>query len=158
MLSRFATFALVLLGTVQATPVGLATSLTPTVDLVSAADGVPVLDLVKDSVSAHPNSTVGKDGVHSNAVDQIYPAVFFLCRSSGCGSCTGYDLSIQPHGVCLTGGFNFFSMFISQPSNEGLPFAIYTGPAGCSSFAQVPVVNTCYNAANYVGWDFELIP
>ncbi|RPD58775.1 hypothetical protein L226DRAFT_576905 [Lentinus tigrinus ALCF2SS1-7] len=158
MLFSLTTLALALLGTVQATPVAPATSITPLVDLVSADEKIPVLDLTKDSVSAHPNATLGTMPGKTGGADQIYPASLFFCRSTGCGSCTGYDLSIQPHDVCLTPGFNFVSMFISQPSNEGLPFAIYTGPSGCASFAQVPVVNTCYNAVNYIGWDFELIP
>ncbi|RPD58786.1 hypothetical protein L227DRAFT_601772 [Lentinus tigrinus ALCF2SS1-6] len=156
MLFSLTTLALALLGTVQATPVAPATSVTPFVDFVSADSSIPVLDLHKDSVSAHPNATLGTG--KSSGADQIYPASLFFCRSTGCGSCTGFDASIQPHQVCLTPGFNFVSMFISQPSNEGLPFAFYTGPVGCASFAQVPVVNTCYNAVNYVGWDFELIP
>ncbi|KAI0699610.1 hypothetical protein C8T65DRAFT_298927 [Cerioporus squamosus] len=160
MLFTFTTLALALIGTVEATPVAASgTAVTPFVDGVNAAASVPVLPgLALGSVATHGNVTVGKDGVHSDSVNAVYPASIFLCRSTNCGSCTGYDLSIQPHSTCLTGGFNFVSVFINQPSNQGLPFAVYTGPAGCASFAQVPVVNTCYNANNYIGWDFELIP
>ncbi|RPD59136.1 hypothetical protein L227DRAFT_576362 [Lentinus tigrinus ALCF2SS1-6] len=158
MLFSLTALALALLGTVQATPLARATTLTPLVDSVSADSSIPVLDLHKDSVSAHPNATLSTGAAKSDAADQIYPASLFFCRSTSCGSCTGYDLSIQPHETCLTPDFDFVSIFISQPSNEGLPFAIYTGPVGCGSFAQVPLVNTCYNAVNYIGWDFELIP
>ncbi|RPD58770.1 hypothetical protein L227DRAFT_176559 [Lentinus tigrinus ALCF2SS1-6] len=154
MLFSLATLALAFVGAVQAVPV--TDTLTPTVDSVSV-DAATVLDLSLGSVSPKGNVTVGKDGVHVDAASATYPATLFLCRSSSCGSCTGYDLSIQRHNTCLTGGFNFYSMYISQPSNSGLPYAVYTGPSGCGSFAQVPAVNTCYRT-NYVGWDFELIP
>ncbi|KAI0683283.1 hypothetical protein C8T65DRAFT_784445, partial [Cerioporus squamosus] len=143
----------------QATPVAASTTLTPIVDAVSAASGIPVASLELGSISAHANSTtVGQGGAHADAGDAIYPATIFLCKESGCASCTGYDLSIQPHQTCLAPGFNFLSVHINQPSNAGLPFGVYTGPIGCSSFAQVPAVNTCYNAANYIGWDFKLTP
>ena len=140
----------------QANPVARETTLTPTVDAVSAANGIPVATLELGSVSAHGNVTVGAAGVYASSADAIYPATLFVCRALGCGSCTGYDLSIQPHNTCLVPGFNFVSAYINQPSNEGLPYAVYTGPTGCGSFAQVPVVNTCYDASNYIGADFKL--
>ncbi|KAI0684479.1 hypothetical protein C8T65DRAFT_821218 [Cerioporus squamosus] len=158
MLFTLSTIALALLPAVQATPVAMGTTLHPIVQDVSAAAGVPIVGLDLGSVAAHGNVTVSKGGAHADSADAIYPAAIFFCTSYNCASCAGYDLSVQPHEVCLTPGFNFVSMFISQPSNEGLPFAIYTGPSGCGAFAQVPVVNTCYNANNYIGWDFELYP
>ncbi len=159
MLFTFTTLAIALAGTVQATPVAADTTLTPTVDAVSAANGNPIVDLILGSVSAHANSTgVGKGGPHADSSLAVYPATIFLCKESGCGSCTGYDLGIQPHQTCLVPGFNFMSVTINQPSNQGLPFGVYTGPIGCSTFAQVPQVNTCYNANNYIGWDFKLTP
>ncbi|TFK88016.1 hypothetical protein K466DRAFT_598996 [Polyporus arcularius HHB13444] len=157
MLFTFVTLALALLSAVQATPVASGTTVHPVVDSVSADGTLPVVGLALGSAGVHGNVTVGTSGVHGDSVNAVYPATIFLCRSTGCGSCTGFDLSIQPHQTCLTGGFNYVSAFINQPSNQGLPFAVYTGPSGCGSFAQVPVVNTCYNA-NYVGWDFELLP
>ena len=152
----FTTLVIALAGAVQATPAAAATAVTPTIDLVSVDAKVHVVDLSKDSVTEHPNVTLGTGG--ADTVGAIYPATLFLCRTSGCGSCTGYDLSIQPHNTCLGPGFNFVSAYINQPSNQGLPYAVYTGPVGCGSFAQLPLVNTCYNAANYIGADFELTP
>ncbi|RPD76931.1 hypothetical protein L226DRAFT_433016, partial [Lentinus tigrinus ALCF2SS1-7] len=108
------------------------------------------------SVSPHGNVTAGAAGVHTSSADAIYPATIFVCRALGCGSCTGYDLSIQPHNTCLVPGFTFVSAYINQPSNQGLPYAVYTGPSGCGSFAQIPLVNTCYDASNYIGADFKL--
>ena len=158
MLFTLTSLALALVGAVQANPVVRETSLTATVDGVSAANGIPVATLELGSVSAHGNVTVGAEGLHASSADAIYPATIFVCRALGCGSCTGYDLSIQPHNTCLGPGFNFVSAYINQPSNQGLPYAVYTGPVGCGSFAQLPLVNTCYNAANYIGADFELTP
>ena len=152
----FTTLVIALAGAVQATPAAAATAVTPTIDLVSVDAKVPVVDLSKDSVTEHPNVTLGTGG--ADAVGAIYPATLFLCRTSGCGSCTGFSLDGMTHNVCFDGGFSFVSMFISQPSNQGLPYAIYTGPLGCGSFAQVPVVNTCYNALNYIGFDWVLTP
>ncbi len=159
MLFTFTIIIIALIGAFQATPVAPDATLTPTVDAVSAANGIPILELSLGSVSAHANSTgVGKGGAHADAADAVYPATIFLCKESGCGSCTGYDLSIQPHQTCLAPGFNFMSISINQPSNQGLPFGVYTGPIGCSTFAQVSQVNTCFNADNYIEWDFKLTP
>ena len=155
MLFSLATLALVFAAAVGAVPV--TDTLTPTVDSVSV-DAASVLDLSFGSVSKDGNVTIHKGGLHADAASATYPATLFLCRTSSCGSCTGYDLSIQRHNTCLTGGFTFYSTYISQPSNSGLPFAVYTGPSGCSSFAQVPVVNTCYRTSNYAGNDFKLTP
>ncbi len=156
--AAFTTLALALAGTVRGTPVATATTLSPIINSVSAAASVPVVSLDLGSVAAHGNVTVGNGAAHTDAAEAIYPATIFFCSSFNCSGCAGFDLSIQPHQMCLSPGFNFVSMFISQPSNEGLPFAIYMGPVGLAAFAQVPVVNTCYNANNYVGWDLELFP
>ena len=152
-------FMLALVGRVQATPFATtATVVSTTVDAVSVFDGVPILELVKDSVTEHPNVTAGVDGIHASSVDAVTGATLNLCRASNCGSCTGYNLDIQQHNMCLTGSFSFSSVYISQPSNAGLPFAIGTGPFGCESFAQVPAVNTCYSTTGYTGYDFVISP
>ncbi|RPD58773.1 hypothetical protein L227DRAFT_601766 [Lentinus tigrinus ALCF2SS1-6] len=155
MLFALTTLALALVGTVHANPVARST-LTASVDSVSASKDIPVVSLDLGSVSPHGNVTVGTAGVHTSSADAIYPATIFVCRALGCGSCTGYDLSIQPHNTCLGPGFNFVSAYINQPSNQGLPYGVYTGPTGCGSFAQIPQVNTCYDASNYIGADFKL--
>ncbi|RPD69783.1 hypothetical protein L226DRAFT_575268 [Lentinus tigrinus ALCF2SS1-7] len=148
---------LALVGAVRATPPPLTTTAASTTTTVRLPDGFPITDLSKDSTTAHPNVTVGEGGVHVDGVDAVN-AILYLCQGSGCNLCTSYSLDSQPHRVCLTGYINFVSVYIYQPSDVGLPFGVYTGPSGCTSFAQVPAVNTCYNTVGYTGWDFELSP
>ncbi|TFK88019.1 hypothetical protein K466DRAFT_521547, partial [Polyporus arcularius HHB13444] len=151
-------FALAFLGAVHANPLATSKTLTPLVHDVNAGHGFPVVDLDLGSVAAHGNVTVGKGGVHADSADSTYPAYIYICPVYNCASCYVYDLSEIPHEECLAFTFDFHSIAISQPSSEGLPFAVYSGPAGCGAFAQVPLVNTCYNTNGYVGRDVELTP
>ena len=74
-------------------------------------------------------------------------------RATNCASCVDFNLAIfglpQP---CLSDINGFNSVGISQPSAEGLPFAVLVGPPGCESFAQFPTVNECFNV-NGGPWD-----
>ena len=152
-------FALALVGGVQATPLATATTAVSTsLDAVNVADGLPILELVKDSVTEHPNVTAGVNGIHASSVDAATGSTLYLCGTTNCASCTGYNLDFQQHNMCLTGNFYFSSIYIYQPSGAGLPFAVGTGPFGCKSFAQVPAVNTCYSTTGYTGYDFVLSP
>ncbi|KAH9888992.1 hypothetical protein C8Q73DRAFT_655076 [Cubamyces lactineus] len=116
---------------------------TETTDIASK---FPVVDL--GSIQAHPNVTLSQAGIHVDAAQQEFPATLLLCPTTSCISCFGFDLSTLPTNECLAAGFNFESIAINQPSNEGLPFGVFVGPPGCLSFAQIPSVNTCYNANN----------
>ncbi|TFK85241.1 hypothetical protein K466DRAFT_198572 [Polyporus arcularius HHB13444] len=163
MLSSFVILALGLVGAVQATPVASITPIIAT-PIVTGEDGsldwrVPVVNQDLVSAGAQGNVTIGTGGVHADVANSQYPATIYFCEGGQCGigaECKGFDLSIQPHQSCLTPGFEFYSIFIYQPSNEGLPYAIYTGPVGCSTYYQVPRVNTCYVTNGYTGWDFQL--
>ncbi|RDX43429.1 hypothetical protein OH76DRAFT_1361187 [Lentinus brumalis] len=157
MLLTFVTFAVALVSAVQATPVSAGTTVTSTTVGMSAAAGIPVVSLELGSVSEHGNVTVGKGGMHPSSADDVYPASMMICLESGCQSCSSFDLSNEQQ-ACLIPQLNFMSVWINQPSNQGLPFAVFTGPVGCSQWAQVPLVNTCYNTVNYIGWDYELTP
>ncbi|RPD53656.1 hypothetical protein L227DRAFT_481056, partial [Lentinus tigrinus ALCF2SS1-6] len=118
----------------------------------------PVHELGSASVAAHSNSTLASaSGVHSDAADAIFPATLLLCPSFNCASCFSFDLSTLPIDQCLIDlSSSFESVAISQPSNEGLPFAVLVGPPGCASFAQIPLVNECFNVNGGPFTDFAI--
>ena len=147
----------------QATPL---TSLTTTVKPVSNAVTIgahfPVHELrigdsAIDSVQAkvtHPSAS----GLHSDTADATFPATLLLCPSTNCASCFSFDLSTLPVDECLfDSSSSFESVAISQPSNEGLPFAVLVGPTGCASFAQIPTVNECFNINGGPFADFAVV-
>ena len=144
----------------QATPL---TSLTTTVKPVSNAVTIgahfPVhelrIDSAVDTVQAkvtHPSAS----GLHRDTADSTFPATLLLCPSTNCASCFSFDLSTLPVDECLSTSA-FFSVAISQPSNEGLPFGVLVGPPGCASFAQIPVVNECFNVNGGPFTDFAIL-
>ncbi|KAH9945904.1 uncharacterized protein BXZ73DRAFT_95422 [Epithele typhae] len=83
-------------------------------------------------------------GPSTEVADAIFPAVLLLCSSFNCANCLSYNLQTTTVDTCLATSA-FSSVSISQPSNQGLPFAVYVGPSGCTNFAKIPVVNTCFN-------------
>lgn len=108
----------------------------------------PVLDLPLGSTSV-PNATLARGGgaPHPDIVPSDFPAFLLLCSTVSCISCFQLDMSVIPHNSCINPGVPIVSMAISQPTNVGLDFGVFLGPAGCLSFAQLPTVNTCFNAA-----------
>ncbi|KAI1788179.1 hypothetical protein LXA43DRAFT_1063839 [Ganoderma leucocontextum] len=127
----------------------------PMEDDVSAPDTFPVIDLSSvDSETALANTTLNTLGdLRDGPAAQFGAATLLLCQSFNCRRCFGFDIGRLPHRVCLTANPGFFSVAISQPSNFGLPFGVFVGPR-CSSFAQVPRVNTCFNI---IGGPFQKV-
>ena len=116
---------------------------------IAPAAHFPVRDL--DSAVAEPHITSpSESGVRIEAVNATFPATLLLCSAANCLSgCFSFDLSTIPVNECLIDESSTFqSLAISQPSNAGLPFSVFVGPPGCFSFAQIPAVNTCFNANN----------
>ncbi|KAI0718028.1 hypothetical protein C8T65DRAFT_100063 [Cerioporus squamosus] len=144
---------------VQATPLSpVATSVKPFSEGVTVAARFPVHEL--GSVAAHSNVTVTlpSGGVHSDVAAAIFPATLLLCPSTNCLSCFAFDLSTLPENVCLMDNeSSFYSVAINQPSNQGLPFLVVTGPVGCSAFAAIPNVNECFNINNPPYFDFAIL-
>ena len=85
---------------------------------------------------------------------QEFPASLLLCTDTVCGSCTEFNLSAFPAGVCEFSLAGFNSVGILQPSGQGLPFAVGVGPT-CSSFAAIPEVNECFSITGgpWVQWE-----
>jgi hypothetical protein len=152
MLFSLVTLAIAFIGAANATPTTSTTkAIQASIDSVNIAGSIPVVDLASIDVT-HQNVTLAAKNsgtVHADAAQAQFPAALFLCRTAGCGSCTGFDISLFPHDICLVANppFGFFSVFISQPSNEGLTFGVYTGPS-CLDLALIPFVNTCFNVVN----------
>ncbi|KAI9063874.1 hypothetical protein FKP32DRAFT_1571143 [Trametes sanguinea] len=121
----------------------LASPLTP--ETTDIAAKFPVVEL--SSAQAHPNITLSQGGIHIDAAQAEFPATLLLCTTTSCISCFGFDLSAVPTNECIASGINYQSIAISQPSNEGLPFGVFGSPPGCTSFVQIPAVNTCYNVS-----------
>lgn len=132
----------------------------PDVAGVTTAALFPVHELspagarIPDTVGTSPASAF--QALHSDVAQQTFPATLLLCPSANCASCFGFDLSTLPVNVCLTTSA-FSSVAISQPSNEGLPFGVLVGPPGCLSFAQIPIVNQCFNVNGGPFTDFALV-
>ncbi|OJT02917.1 hypothetical protein TRAPUB_6587 [Trametes pubescens] len=74
-----------------------------------------------------------------------FPATLLMCTTSDCISCFPADLSTFPTNMCLAESFSMQSVAISQPSDEGLPDALFIGQPGCTAFQQIPAVNQCFN-------------
>jgi hypothetical protein len=119
-----------------------------TIDSVSIARSIPVVDLANIDVTRQnvTLATKGSSTLRVDAAQAPFPATLLLCRTTGCGSCTGFDISLFPHNTCLIANpaFGFFSVFITQPSNEGFAFGVYAGPT-CPGLGLIPLVNTCFN-------------
>jgi hypothetical protein len=112
------------------------------------------IDVTRQNVTL---ATKGSSTLRVDAAQAPFPATLLLCRTTGCGSCTGFDISLFPHNTCLIANpaFGFFSVFISQPSNEGFAFGVYAGPT-CPGLGLIPLVNTCFNV-NTVGRTRSLV-
>ncbi|KAI0657955.1 hypothetical protein C8Q70DRAFT_934583 [Cubamyces menziesii] len=117
----------------------------------------PVSDLTFGDV--HTGTTLSQGGIHIDSAQQEFPASLFLCRATGCASCTSFDLSTAPLNQCLTPNpiFSFVSVAIIQPSNEGLPFETTVGTTGCGQLLQIPTVNECFNVNGAVFETFALL-
>ena len=138
----------------------IAASAKPDAAAVTTAASFPVHELAAAGTGI-PNTlrtspAVAFPGLHSDAAQQTFPATLLLCPTASCASCFSFDLSTLPVNQCLSTS-PFTSVAISQPSNEGLPFAVLVGPAGCLSFAQIPTVNTCFNVNGGPFSDFALV-
>lgn len=108
--------------------------------------------------ASFPISTLRGFGIRSNVTlprkdipaiiraRQDSPATLLLCPSANCVSCSVVDLDqSESKAMCYGTGQELSSVAISQPSNEGLSFAIAVGTPTCTHFEQIPVVNTCFN-------------
>ncbi|KAI0774797.1 hypothetical protein BD413DRAFT_472701 [Trametes elegans] len=150
--SLIATFAVALFG--QA---ALANPIAPETTSVGSLFPVSTLEL---SNAVHTNTTVPSTHGFPNALlaRQEFPASLLLCPNSNCASCSVFNLASFVHNQCLSVGFQFFSAAISQPSNQGLPFAVDVFNFGCTNGVQLPAVNTCFNVNGVVFQDFALTP
>ena len=95
-------------------------------------------------------STAARAAPAALAARQEFPAHLLLCTAANCetgtcGAVGGIDLSEFPTDVCFPAAPSFNSVAVVQPSGEGLPFAVLVGPPGCEEFADIPVVNECFN-------------
>ncbi|KAI0741716.1 hypothetical protein C8Q80DRAFT_151361 [Daedaleopsis nitida] len=117
----------------------------------------PVHDLA--SFGRVTNTTSGAHGgVHVDAAEAIYPATLLLCPAFSCTSCFAFDLSTIPIDECLVDlSSSFNSVAVAQPSNEGLPYAVTVGTAGCATLVGISVVNECFNVNGGPFVDFALI-
>jgi hypothetical protein len=116
-----------------------------TIDSVTAASSIPVVDLASIVVS-NQNITLHagtRTSLQGRAAQGYFPATLFLCQALECqGVCLGFDISMFPHNICLIASppFEFMSVFINQPSNVGLPFGVFAGQT-CAHLALLPTVN-----------------
>ncbi|KAH9935180.1 uncharacterized protein BXZ73DRAFT_100567 [Epithele typhae] len=130
---------------------------------VTTAASFPLHDLASSLGPVPASAAVGTTPApffakspSADAVEATFPATLLLCPGTNCASCSGFDLSRIPVNVCFATSA-FRSVAISQPSNSGLPFGVVVGPSGCSSFAQIPTVNQCFNVNGGPFSDFALI-
>ncbi|KAI8996340.1 hypothetical protein BD414DRAFT_197579 [Trametes punicea] len=147
----FAALALALLGqAVHASPLTRKTTTT-------IAGSFPVVDLQANHVTPHSNSTSSRGGLSSDAALQEFPADLLLCSALNCAGCEVFNLAAIPFDTCEI-EFFYESVAISQPSGEGLPFAVFlTPPNLCATGTQIPEVNTCFNVEGDDFDDFILI-
>ena len=89
---------------------------------------------------------------------QEFPADLLVCAESNCGLCEEFSLSGLAEDECFFVDFSGISVAISQPSGQGLPFAVEIGEAGCPSLTQVPTVNECFNLNGFSFDSFALLP
>lgn len=137
--SSFVAFALILFGrhTITATPV------TPKTSPIAAS--FPITTLREFGI--HSSITLARKDIPAIlGARQDSPATLLLCPSANCVSCSVVDLDqSESKAMCYGTGKELSSVAISQPSNEGLSFAIAVGTPTCADFEQIPVVNTCFN-------------
>ena len=125
---------------------------TPLSNAVAAsfADSAPpvtVRELSATSSIGHRSFTppsASFERLDSDADNGTFPATLLLCLGPNCEDCSPFDLKTFPVSECI-GTLPFGSVTINQTSNEGLPLGVLVGLRGCKLFAQVPVVNECFN-------------
>ncbi|KAI0793664.1 hypothetical protein C8Q74DRAFT_1215207 [Fomes fomentarius] len=121
-----------------------------TADTTSIAGSLPVSDTVLVPVAA--NFTSAANDVHPDAG---VSSILVTCTGAGCsGTCYNTPLPLM-FETCL-GVPAFNSVAVTQQFNEALPYGVFVGPPGCASFAQIPVINTCFNVINGPFTVFEL--
>lgn len=139
---------------VNATPVIVATEST---GVTTLAASFPVSELSIES-SVHSNTTLAGRALHGLAARQEFPANLLLCPTLNCASCLSFTTQAQAENTCFNAGFVFDSAAISQPSNQGLPFAVLVGTPGCAALAQIPTVNECFNLNGGPFTTFAFLP
>lgn len=139
---------------VNATPVIVATEST---GVTTLAASFPVSELTAES-GVHSNTTLAGRALHGLAARQEFPANLLLCPASNCASCLSFTTQGQAENICFNPGFVFNSAAISQPSNQGLPFAVLVGTPGCASLVQLPAVNECFNLNGATFDTFAFLP
>ncbi|KAI0741762.1 hypothetical protein C8Q80DRAFT_1123571 [Daedaleopsis nitida] len=117
--------------------------------LVDAASTLPVSDV--RLVPANVNITFDTHGIHSDAT---VPSIIMACAAANCVSCSNIPLPTM-FNTCL-GLPSAISVAVTQQFNEALPYGVFVGPRGCTSFAQIPAINTCFNVINGPFTDFEV--
>ncbi|KAI0793657.1 hypothetical protein C8Q74DRAFT_1215204 [Fomes fomentarius] len=143
------TIALTTLALVLFTQVAHASPLAAA-DTTSIAGSLPVSDIVLVPVPV--NFTSVANNVHP---DGTVLSTLLTCAGTGCtGNCLNIPLPSM-FETCL-GVPAFSSVAVVQQFNEVPTYGIFVGPPGCASFAQIPVINTCFNVNNGPFTDFEL--
>lgn len=124
--------------------------------VTALAASFPVSELSIES-GVHSNTTLAGH-VHGLVARQEFPANLLLCPTLNCASCLSFTTQGQAENTCFNPGFSFVSTAISQPSGQGLPFAVLVGTPGCASLAQIPQVNTCFNLNGGTFDTFAFLP
>ncbi|OJT08608.1 hypothetical protein TRAPUB_535 [Trametes pubescens] len=137
---------------VSATPI-VATEAT---GVTTLAASFPISELRLES-GVHSNTTLAGH-VQGLVARQEFPANLLLCPTLNCASCLSFTTQAQAENTCFNAGFVFDSAAISQPSNQGLPFAVLVGTPGCAALAQIPTVNECFNLNGGPFTTFAFLP
>ncbi|KAI0351929.1 hypothetical protein OH77DRAFT_844366 [Trametes cingulata] len=127
-------------------------------DASALAASFPVSELRVADSHPHLNTTAPQSDFHAIVKRQEFPATLLLCALDGCLSCSSFNLGSFPEEECFSTSFEFFSVAISQPSNQGLPFVVGVGPSPCSSLLDIPAVNECFNINGAIFDAFALLP
>ncbi|KAI0746448.1 hypothetical protein C8Q80DRAFT_1271346 [Daedaleopsis nitida] len=97
------------------------------------------------------NVTFETHGIKSDAT---VISSLFACNTLNCASCSTIPLP-QMFQTCLPMESSV-SVAVVQQLGEALPYGVFVGPAGCTSFAQLPEINTCFNVNNGPFTDYFL--
>ena len=142
-------------------PSSTAVSIAPTSSGINLPESMPRVEGPGDLTSLRDFFTDKVAITHGGAMDNAtsltarsspipgqWPASIMLCQEFNCGGCWVYDLSNTEHDTCLFpayDGFAYLSVYIDQPNNVGLNFAVLLAQDVCNFSSWIPLVNTCYN-------------
>ena len=139
----------------------------PTKFDVTIAAGFPIgtLDIIRNGTTGTHDGTTGTrdgttgthDGTIRGRAPAANPATLLLCPTTGCATCSGFNLSTFAVDECFLTNVEAVSVAISQPGGGGLPFAVAVGTPECATLAEIPAVNECFNINGGPFTNFALI-